>query len=457
MCPRGYFHPQGHATPDEDCAACAPCHTDDLMDKSCLFIGQTTCEDGSLAVNGDFNGDGQLSEREILRLMFLNMNGERWNDEYFPWTDIKNYPDACVLLGITCRDSMVTEIRLQNVGLGPGKNDDGLLHQIGLLRNLLALDLSQNDIKIIPAEIGNLNIVHLFCWECGLNTIHPAIWTIDSLEALNLSTNEFINQIIPPDIGRLTKLTDLKMHRCGLVGSIPAELPKNLRNLDIYGNNLEGVLPETMKSLNDIYRIDIYNNQLRGSIAPLTHLPNLQILHAKQNRFSGTIPSQFSPKLTWLDLTENMFVGTVPRALGQLPNLKDLHLGNNKIFGIPTSLCNSDSINDGSTGNCDHILCPMDTFSHYGYAKKDVAVCEPCPEEYSTMFLGSTACSIQTGAEYIDLFMSLVKGVAPGKGEEFYDECDLEGVACDEKYNVESIEFSLSNLEFDEKLFTGIS
>jgi hypothetical protein len=41
--------------------------------------------------------------------------------------------------------------------------------------------------------------------------------------------------------------------------------------------------------------------------------------------------------------------------------------------------------------------------------------------------------------------------------EEYYDECDLEGVECDEEYQLKSIEFSLSNLEFDKNLFTGIS
>jgi len=459
ICPRGYFHPEGHATPDEDCAACPPCHSNDLKNKSCLFIGQTTCEDGSLVINGDFDGDGQLSEREILRFMFLKMNGDKWKDKYIPWMNINKHPDACALSGITCRDGLVTEIRLQNVGLGPGKKGEGLLPQIGLLRNLVALDLSENDIRSIPAEIGQLkSLRHLFCRECGLHSFQPAIWTLDTLEALFLSMNDFRNLSIPPDIAGLKKLTDLKLHRCELVGSIPSELSllTNLQNLDLYGNNLTGALPETMKDLVDIYRIDIYNNQLHGSILPLANLPNLQILHAKHNHFSGTIPSFISLKLTWLDLSENMFVGAVPHTLGQMSKLAELHLGNNKLFSVPSSLCSLDSVNGGSTGNCDHILCPIGTSSAYGYARQEF-ICEPCPEGKSTMFLGSTVCSTHTVAEYVDLFSSLVNGVAPSMGsEEYYDECDLEGVECDEEYQLKSIEFSLSNLEFDKNLFTGI-
>ena len=42
--------------------------------------------------------------------------------------------------------------------------------------------------------------------------------------------------------------------------------------------------------------------------------------------------------------------------------------------------------------------------------------------------------------------------------EFFFDggnECEWEGVTCDKDHNVNSIEFSLSKLEFDEDLFRG--
>lgn len=457
-CPRGYFHPLGHATEDEDCAVCPPCHSEDLKDKNCLVLGQTKCVDGSLVKNGDFNGDGVLSEREILRLMNLKMDGEDWGNEYDSWANINGYPDACSLPGIKCYhpNLWVSEIRLESVGLNAGEMGVGLLPEIGYLNHLQVLDLSKNNIMHIPSEIRHLqNLQHLFCSKCGLHTIHPAIWTLTNLEALDLSMNEFSNQDIPPDIGRLTKLKDLKILRSGLVSSIPSEMGflTDLHNLDLYGNQLTGEVPDSLGKIASLYRVDIYNNNLHGSVDTFAKLPNLEILHAKSNLFSGTIPAFYSPKLTWLDLGDNSFVGAVPASLGQLPKLVDLHLGNNKLFEIPGSLCsNSNLINRGSPGNCDYILCPIGTFATGGFAFADTP-CEPCPEGESTIFLGSTECSIHA---YIEPFLSLVNGHAwDFDSLEVDDECQLDGVECDEEYRVRSIEFPLAKLEFDKKIFTG--
>jgi len=465
-CPRGYFHPLGHATEEEDCAVCPHCHPeDDLKDRNCLFLGQTKCIDGTLVTNGDFNGDGVLSDREVLRLMYLKMNNEEWDKKYDSWANINGYPDACSLPGIRCYHSnlRVSEIRLESVGLGAGTMGVGLLPQIGHLNHLQVLDLSKNNIMHIPSEIRNLTMLqHLFCSKCGLHTIHPAIWTLTNLEGLDLSMNQFSNQDIPPDIGRLTKLKELKIYRSGLVSSIPNEMGflTDLNNLDLYGNQLTGELPDSLGSIANLSRVDIYSNNLHGSVDAFAKLQHLEILHANSNLFSGTIPTFHSQKLAWIDLGENSFVGAVPASLGQLPKLVDLHLGNNNLFEIPDSLCNTNlGINHGTKGNCDHILCPIGTFAFGGFANEiKNRSCEPCPEGKSTIFLGSVECSVQAVVDYIEPFLSLVNDRAWDFDLlEVDDECQLEGVECDDEYRVRSIEFPLANLEFDEKVFTGDS
>jgi hypothetical protein len=172
-----------------------------------------------------------------------------------------------------------------------------------------------------------------------------------------------------------------------------------------------------------------------------------------------------SGQLIWLDLSNNQFEGEIPLSLGSLPNLVDLHLGNNRLFApIPESLCKSKIINGGKVGeSCDHILCPFGTYSEHGYARKGadiVAECIPCAEGETTMFMGQTSCTSEAIGNYIKLLYNAIYGAAWVESNNFVlknsgDECKWKGIKCDDGNNVKSIEFSISNLDFDEDLFIG--
>ncbi|KAL5715626.1 hypothetical protein ACHQM5_017420 [Ranunculus cassubicifolius] len=107
-----------------------------------------------------------------------------------------------------------------------------------------------------------------------------------------LSANQFTGNI-PSSISGLTQLTDISLNDNHLSGEIPdsfGTLP-GLINLVLSGNNLTGQLPPSFKSLSSLTTLDLADNQLSGTLEVLQDLP-LQDLNIANNLFSGPIPTK---------------------------------------------------------------------------------------------------------------------------------------------------------------------
>ena len=123
--------------PCQDCPAAE-------NEKKGLLLGQTTCASSTFNV-GDIDGDGILSQREILNLLFVFTNGHQWGDQYKPWRDVDRV--ACDLPGVSCNSEFqVIRITLKGARLCWNSENSmnacfGLPSEIGLLTNLEVLDL----------------------------------------------------------------------------------------------------------------------------------------------------------------------------------------------------------------------------------------------------------------------------------------------------------------------------
>ncbi len=365
LCPPRTFHYNGVAS---DVIACAPCPScagdvDRENQPSCFFLGQTKCEDSQhKGFMGDIDGDGALSIREILYLIYALAGGERWGKLFEEWDDLNVH--ECDLIGVVCENSLVTKLDFRGAAICQeyvGARCDilpqeiGLIDSlevlnvsnsvfsrftipthIGLLTNLKILDLSKNSQLNgeIPSEIGNCkNLVNLNLSQGQLRgTIPDTIGDLTLLEQINLSQNTLKTQI-PSSIGNLSRLNVLIFSRLGLYGTIPKEIGNLsiLENLELYGNTLSGSIPSSLGKCTHLKRIDMFNNLLTGTMPDLSNLQVLQIVHFKANHLEGTIPEFFGklPHLTWLDISLNRFFGTIPSSLGQSESLEVLRLGDN--------------------------------------------------------------------------------------------------------------------------------
>ena len=100
----------------------------------------------------------------------------------------------------------------------------------------------------------------------------------------------------------------------------------------------------TTDSNDRVTQLVLTSNQLSGLIpSELGNLSNLRLLHLSFNNLSGSIPSELGnlSNLKSLYLDGNGLSGSIPSELGNLSNLRGLYLDDNNLSGeIPSSLGN---------------------------------------------------------------------------------------------------------------------
>jgi small GTP-binding protein len=121
------------------------------------------------------------------------------------------------------------------------------------------LELSWNDLKTLPAEIGELT----------------------NLTELDLSYNQL--KRLPAEIGKLANLTTLDLS-INELKRLPAEIGKltNLTELDLSSNQLRS-LPAEIAELKNLTALDLSNNQLKTLPAEIVELKNLTLLNLSEN------------------------------------------------------------------------------------------------------------------------------------------------------------------------------
>ena len=91
------------------------------------------------------------------------------------------------------------------------------------------------------------------------------------------------------------RVTQIRLNRGGLDGSIPEELGQlaSLKKLDLENNQLSGSIPKELGQLASLQKFDLENNQLSGSIpnqlGRLRRLRGLALNNNKLNTLSWNI------------------------------------------------------------------------------------------------------------------------------------------------------------------------
>jgi len=142
---------------------------------------------------------------------------------------------------------------------------------------------------------------------------------------------------------------DLGFNNCH--GLLPRELAllTYLEELDLHGNEIQGVIPLAMyASLKNLKTLKLHMNGLFGELQPqVAQLKSLTELSLFGNYFTGPIPKELEKlkHLELLDLYANNFSGTIPKSLGNLKRLSDLDVHDNDLKGtMPKEICASSAM-----------------------------------------------------------------------------------------------------------------
>ncbi|XP_034680072.1 receptor-like protein EIX2 [Vitis riparia] len=153
--------------------------------------------------------------------------------------------------------------------------------------------------------------------------------------SIDFSSNLFEGPIPLPKSGCLS--LDLSNNKFS--GPIPAKIGESmphLRFLFLSGNQITGIIPESIGYMQSLRIIDLSRNSLTGSIpSTISNCPHLSMLHLGKNNLSGTIPKSFG-KLEWLQslhLDKNNLSGELPSSFRYLLSLEILDLSYNSLSG----------------------------------------------------------------------------------------------------------------------------
>ena len=197
--------------------------------------------------------------------------------------------------------------------------------------------------RVETDEDGRVTALRLVANELS-GEIPAELWrNLTNLQVLSLSINTLSGEI-PAELGNLTNLQSLSLSANELSGEIPAELGNltNLEGLDLLRNTLSGEIPEELGNLTNLKLLYLHSNLLSGEIPEeLGDLTNLQSLYLSENALSGEIPEELGnlANLKLLYLDSNELSGKIPAKLGNLTNLEDLFLNRNELSGpLPLTL-----------------------------------------------------------------------------------------------------------------------
>ncbi|MFS7984999.1 putative protein kinase RLK-Pelle-DLSV family [Helianthus anomalus] len=230
------------------------------------------------------------------------------------------------------------------------------------LTYLINLNLNQNYLTgSLSPSISNLTRMQWMTF--GANALSgpvPAeLGRLTDLRSLAFDTNNFSGSL-PPELGNLRKLQQLYIDSSGVGGKIPSTFAnlQNLVTVRASDNEFTGRIPDFIGNWTLLESLRFMGNSFNGSIPPsfsrltslqdlrisglsngtldfIKDLKSLRVLVLRNNRISGTIPTDIGEyqNLTQLDLSFNNLSGEIPRDLFNLSQLSFLFLGNNSLYG----------------------------------------------------------------------------------------------------------------------------
>ena len=243
--------------------------------------------------------------------------------------------------------------------------------KIGSCKNLLRLDLTDNNLAYLPqtfSELCNLEICNadnnqIILAPNRLNTLtalkqlnlnrnkttslYADIRNCVSLEILDLSSNHL--EHLPPEIGLTTSLQELrlqynqltmpKLHACPELASC-----FSMQVLDLSHNALDGPLPDAIGLIRMLNRLNISFNGVTSIPKSIVGLQELVYLDAERCSLTEFPDTFFHlKKLETLIVSNNRFT-KFPQGVGDMVALKSLDLSDNGIFILPKKVCTLTSL-----------------------------------------------------------------------------------------------------------------
>ncbi|KAJ1416269.1 Leucine-rich repeat [Sesbania bispinosa] len=212
---------------------------------------------------------------------------------------------------------------------------------------LQTLNLNSNNLSgPFPESIWDLHA--LYDLDLSSNKFHGLVQLNKLLKLINLTTLDlsynnlsFDENVTNVDSSSFPNIQSLNLVSCNL-----KTFPGFLRNLssmsislDLSNNQIQGIVPNWIWRLENLFYLNISNNLLTDLEGPMQNLTSTVVyLDLHNNQIQGSLPA--FPSTNYLDCSRNKFSSVIPQHIG---GDDFLSLSNNNLYGnIPHSFCNAE-------------------------------------------------------------------------------------------------------------------
>ncbi|XP_050227336.1 putative receptor-like protein kinase At3g47110 isoform X2 [Mercurialis annua] len=213
------------------------------------------------------------------------------------------------------------------------------------LSSLINFNVAVNQIQgVLPSNIGTTlpNIQHFSTSANHFTGEVPSLKNLNRLRHFSISKNFLGNSLsFLCSLKNATNLQSLIINFNKFEGVLPeciGNLSITLSVLAVDNNRIFGSIPAGIGNLINLQRLDMWNNQLSGTVDVIGKLQKLVYSQLQENQFSGEIPNSLGnlTKLTFINLRKNNLHGSIPSSLGNCQSLVQLSLSSNKLNGSIT-------------------------------------------------------------------------------------------------------------------------
>ncbi|XP_048322418.1 putative receptor-like protein kinase At3g47110 [Ziziphus jujuba] len=205
----------------------------------------------------------------------------------------------------------------------------------------------------VPPQLGNLSfLVELRCRNNSFHGSLPMELTrLRRLKLISFGFNNLMKGEIPSWFGLFPKLETLNLYGNQFIGSIPTSIfnLSSLQIITLFNNQLSGVVPNEIGDLQNLEVLVLQVNHLNGPMPPkFFNISSMRIIGLTGNNLSGQFPSHTNflfPNLEQLVIGMNNFTGPILNFISSASKLIQFDIPFNSFYGTLTSkLCSFPNI-----------------------------------------------------------------------------------------------------------------
>ncbi|XP_017239974.1 receptor-like protein 33 [Daucus carota subsp. sativus] len=173
----------------------------------------------------------------------------------------------------------------------------------------------------------------------GVISPNSTLFQLSTLQFIYFDGNN-LHGVLPDSIANLKSLTTLSLSDCNFSGPIPRTLGNltKITYINLEFNHITGPIPYSLANIQSLEYIFLHNNSLTGQFPSwFNNFGHLVSLDLSDNLLSGHLPSNLTAlnltRLLALDLANNLLDGMIPSWLFDLPSLKYLYVDYNGFIG----------------------------------------------------------------------------------------------------------------------------